>query len=88
VYAARRFGRRAWPLFFDPAGVWFSAVYLNHHYLIDILLAVGYVAVAVFLTNRILYPVFFERGVLRSLLAERVQVEDETSGGGISQRAR
>jgi hypothetical protein len=88
VYAARRFGRRAWPLFLYPAGVWFSAVYLNHHYLIDILLAMGYVAVAVFLTNRILYPVFFERGVLRRLVIEPAPEADAAAGTGEARRAR
>jgi hypothetical protein len=60
-FAVRRFGRRGWPVALFPAGVFFSAVYLNHHYIIDLLLAILYVAVALVLEERLFYPLLVER---------------------------
>lgn len=60
-FALRRFGRKALPVALFPAGVFFSAVYLNHHYVIDLLLAILYVAGAVAVQERILYPLLVER---------------------------
>ncbi|MDM7916481.1 MAG: phosphatase PAP2 family protein [Candidatus Eisenbacteria bacterium] len=68
LHAMRRFGRRALPVALFPLGVWFSAVYLNHHYLIDILLAIAYVLAADLLVRRVLFPRLFERGPLRAWL--------------------
>jgi inositol phosphorylceramide synthase catalytic subunit len=68
IHAVRRFGKRAWPVVIYPLGVWCSAVYLNHHYLIDILLAVVYVLAADALVGRLIFPRLFERGPLRRVL--------------------
>ena len=68
ISALKRFGRRAWIVAIYPLGVWGSAVYLNHHYLIDILLAVLYVVVAVSVVDRFLYSLLFRKGPLRRLV--------------------
>ncbi len=85
IYALRRFGPRALPVAIYPLGVWCSAVYLNHHYLIDILLAVVYVLGAVAATEWFLYPALFVRGPLRRTFdaaarSKGSQVEPERAG--------
>ena len=70
LHSLRRFGKRAWPVALYPLGVWGSAVYLNHHYVIDILLAIVYVAGAMILCERLLFPAVFLRGPLRRVLAD------------------
>ncbi|MBC7186813.1 MAG: phosphatase PAP2 family protein [Calditrichaeota bacterium] len=39
-----------------PLCVWFSAVYLNQHYIIDLLIGTGYVVVAYAVVSRVLMP--------------------------------
>ena len=65
IHAWRRFRRRALPVAIYPAGVWASAVYLNHHYVIDIAIAVLYVLGATWVTDRVVYPRLFRRGPFR-----------------------
>jgi hypothetical protein len=65
IFAVKRWRWRALLVGLYPLGVWFSAVYLNHHYLIDIILAWIYVGVCVLLTEGWLYRALFERGPLR-----------------------
>jgi hypothetical protein len=70
IYGVRRFGKKgAWLLIY-PLGVWFSAVYLDHHYIIDIIVAVIYVAVCVLAAERLLFPALFgSRGIFRRALS-------------------
>jgi len=56
IFAVRAFGRRASPLYLYPAIVWFSAVYLNHHYIIDIIIGIAYALCAIWVTDHIVYP--------------------------------
>lgn len=42
--------------FLYPAVMWFAAVYLNHHYVIDLLWATGYIAAGIFLVQKVIYP--------------------------------
>jgi inositol phosphorylceramide synthase catalytic subunit len=69
IFCLISFGRKAWIVAIYPVGIWFSAVYLNHHYLIDILLAWVYVAVCVTASERWIFPALFERGRLRRVFA-------------------
>ena len=62
-FAVRRFGRKAWPVALFPAGVFFSAVYLNHHYVIDLILAIFYVTAALLVQEYLLYPLLIERRI-------------------------
>jgi len=59
IHAIRRFGARAWPIVLFPIGVWGSAVYLNHHYIIDIALALVYVTIATLLTDQVIFRFLF-----------------------------
>lgn len=68
IYAMKRFGRRAaWALVY-PFGVWFSAVYLDHHYIVDIVLAWIYVAVGIYLAESWVFPRLFSKGPLARVL--------------------
>ena len=60
-FALRHFRWKALPVALFPAGVFFSAVYLNHHYIIDLLLAIVYVAGAVIVQEKLLFPLLVER---------------------------
>ena len=62
IHAVRRFGVRALAVALFPLGVWGSAVYLNHHYIIDVLIAIIYVLVANLVTDKLVYPLIFEWG--------------------------
>ena len=56
---------RRFPLLLSlyPLGVWFSAVYLNQHYIIDLFIGAGYLLIAYVIADRILIPYFFSRFV-------------------------
>ncbi len=46
IFAIRRWGKKAsWVVIF-PIAMWFSTMWLNHHYLIDLLWGAAYVAIA------------------------------------------
>jgi len=49
-----------------PIGTWFSAVYLDEHYIIDLLIGLVYVIIAYQIVKRILYPKLFHRYVERT----------------------
>lgn len=54
--------RWAWWLY--PAGMWFSAIYLNHHYIFDPALAAVYLGIAILLTEKIVYPLWIRKYLL------------------------
>jgi membrane-associated phospholipid phosphatase len=56
TFAVRSFGEKVMALYIYPVIVWFSAVYLNHHYIIDIVIGLVYVFFAIWLTDRFVYP--------------------------------
>ncbi len=46
-----------------PLGTWFSAVYLNEHYIIDLIIGLIYVIIAYQIVKRLLYPKLFKKFV-------------------------
>jgi len=66
-----------WPglLLIYPLGVWFSAVYLNQHYIIDLFIGLLYLTAAYLIVDRLLLPKVFSRfinwGSLRSARSSR-----------------
>jgi hypothetical protein len=68
--------RPLWILY--PVGTWFSAVYLDEHYIIDLLIGLGYLAVAYQVSKGILYPKVFKRFVEKK----------EEAGTGMPNRGR
>lgn len=46
VFALKTWGRKALPVFVLPIGIWFSAVYLGEHYVVDVIGGIVYATVA------------------------------------------
>jgi hypothetical protein len=61
IFLYQKFHRYAKWLFIYCIAVWICAVYTNHHYVIDLIIGAFYVAVAYFVTDKILYPFIFAR---------------------------
>ncbi|MBU1698637.1 MAG: phosphatase PAP2 family protein [Candidatus Eisenbacteria bacterium] len=69
IYGLKKFGRRGIILALYPLGVWWSAVYLDHHYVIDIILAVLYVAACMVVSEKLIFPALYGRkGIFRRIL--------------------
>ncbi len=66
-------------LYLYPAGVWFSAVYLNQHYIIDLFIGAGYFFLAYQITKKLLIPHVFSRVVDWKAL-QRTQSEPNSDG--------
>ena len=62
-FAWKKFRKYLPLLIFYPIATWFSAVYLNHHYVVDLLIGVLYIFVAYSITKYFLYPKIFARFV-------------------------
>lgn len=54
---------RLLPLY--PIATWFAAVYLNHHYIIDLIIGAAYLVIAYLIVERILMPKVFEKTILK-----------------------
>ncbi len=50
-------------LYLYPLGVWFSAVYLNQHYIIDLFIGAAYLCVAYQITDKVLIPHLFSKSI-------------------------
>lgn len=61
LYAIKIKRIKALPILIFPLGVWFSAVYLGEHYIIDLLAGVAYATVAYFLAEKLTARHFFSR---------------------------
>ncbi len=60
-FLQRKFRRlRRW-IWLYPAATWFSAVYLNQHYVVDLLIGGAYIVVAYWIAVHLLYPAVFAR---------------------------
>lgn len=77
-FAWKKFRRQLPLLIFYPVATWFSAVYLNHHYVVDLLIGVLYIFVAYHVTVHFLYPRIFARFVELKSPAEKEE------GGSLS----
>jgi len=67
-----RLGGRSWLFFGYPLLAWFSAVYLNHHYIIDLVIGSLYVLVAWCLARFLLIPLLLDRYVDYELTSKRL----------------
>ncbi|NIR87736.1 inositol phosphorylceramide synthase [Candidatus Bathyarchaeota archaeon] len=66
LYAIKIKRIKALPILIFPLGVWFSAVYLGEHYIIDLLAGVAYSTVAYFLAEKLTERYSFSRSLCRS----------------------
>ncbi len=62
-FAYKKFRRYLGLMVLYPLGVWFSAVYLNQHYVVDLLIGGLYIFAAYAIATRLLYPKIFARFV-------------------------
>lgn len=62
-FAYKKFRRLGWLLLLYPMGTWFSAVYLNQHYIIDLIIGAIYLILAYQVTDKLLIPKVFSRFV-------------------------
>ena len=56
VFGMQKFRRLRSLWLIHPIGTFFAAVYLNEHYIIDLIIGSGYVIIAYLVVHRILYP--------------------------------
>jgi membrane-associated phospholipid phosphatase len=54
LFAIKIWKKKVFPVLIFPIGVWFSAVYLGEHYVIDVLGGIAYAAVAFIAVEKIL----------------------------------
>jgi hypothetical protein len=66
LYAIKIKRIKALPILIFPLGVWFSAVYLGEHYVIDMLAGVAYSTVAYFLAEKLVARNSFSRSLHKS----------------------
>jgi len=66
LYAIKIKRIKALPVLIFPLGVWFSAVYLGEHYIIDLLAGVAYSTVAYFLAEKLTARNSFSRSLHKS----------------------
>lgn len=68
IFLWRRFGKRALPALIYPIGVSVGAVYLVHHYVIDVLAGYVYCGAALLIGDRLIYPLLFRKWEARYAL--------------------
>ncbi|MFV2014766.1 MAG: phosphatase PAP2 family protein, partial [Candidatus Heimdallarchaeota archaeon] len=78
-YAIKKYGwNRTWWMIFYPLGVWTAAVYLNHHFIVDLAAGVLYVFIGVRI-SRLIRKSMANR---RKKKQEEVMLEDPESDNG------
>ncbi len=65
-FGMKKFKRNRWLWPIYPIATWFSAVYLDEHYIIDLIIGLGYLVIAYYLVKWMLYPKVFERYVAKT----------------------
>lgn len=61
IFALRRYRWKALPAVLYPIGMSVGAVYLVHHYIVDLIAGYAYVAMALLLGEKVIYPRLFGR---------------------------
>jgi inositol phosphorylceramide synthase catalytic subunit len=73
-FTYKKFKRAPALLAVYPIGVWFAAVYLNQHYIIDLIIGMLYLVTAYFITSRLLIPHVFSRFIDWSPMRRRGEI--------------
>ena len=72
----KSWGKKRFLFWVYPLGMWFSAIYLNHHYIVDPLLAAVYIGIGIFATEKWVYPKWIRKYLLdREELSPEEQAE-------------
>ena len=61
LFAYKKFKKHLGWLIFYVSGTWFAAVYLNQHYIVDLIIGAGYVFAAYQIVHRLLMPKVFNK---------------------------
>lgn len=86
IFLTRRYRWRALPAVIYPIGVSIGAVYLVHHYIVDLLAGYLYTGAALFLGERVIYPPLFRKfeqrlkaaAAAESAARGEIGIQDET----------
>ncbi len=60
IFAFIRFRKYLIVLILYPIFTWWATVYLNHHYIVDLMIGASYAGIAYFIANKILIPRVFD----------------------------
>jgi len=66
LFLSKKFRKYLGWLLIYPIATWAAAVYLNQHYIIDLLIGGVYIIVAYIITDKLLFPYIFNKTVFRS----------------------
>lgn len=66
VFFYLKFKKKLLFLLFYPVLTWFAAVYLNQHYIIDLMIGGIYVFIAYNITTKVLFPYIFNKTIFRN----------------------
>jgi hypothetical protein len=64
-----RFKGKTWIWMLYPLFAWFAAVYLNHHYIVDLILGSIYVLIAYWITRTVIAPKILDRFINYDVLS-------------------
>ena len=70
-FAYLRIKKRLFLMSLYPIGTWFAAVYLNHHYIIDLIIGAFYIVIAFYIEEKILMPKIFEKTIFKNNEVQR-----------------
>jgi len=65
-FAYRIFKKKLLLMSIYPLGTWFAAVYLNQHYIIDLVIGAGYIIIAHYIEEKFLMPYIFKKTVFKN----------------------
>ncbi|MFC1726487.1 phosphatase PAP2 family protein, partial [candidate division KSB1 bacterium] len=64
-FAYKAFKKKLFLMSLYPIGTWFAAVYLNQHYIIDLIIGAFYIVAAYKIEEKILMPKIFEKTIFK-----------------------
>ena len=64
-FAYKLLKKRLFLMSLYPIGTWFAAVYLNQHYIIDLIIGAFYIVIAYKIEEKILMPKIFEKTIFK-----------------------
>ncbi|MDR1991993.1 MAG: phosphatase PAP2 family protein [Nitrososphaerota archaeon] len=77
LFAIKIWKKKALPILIFPFGVWFSAVYLGEHYVVDVLGGIAYALLAFIVVERVLPLLSTRSGIIRKYLPQLKPLEKQ-----------
>ena len=75
-FTFKKFKKVPYLLILYPLGVWFSAVYLNQHYIIDLFIGLGYLTISYLITKYLLIPHVFSKFINWDKIIRQIKTQD------------